>query len=173
MNKLFQKIINLCFNKTFNFILFFILIMFVIQKESINIEDNFNNISNNEIWKFDNSNKNINSLKNNIQIMKYNFYKANKLNKGPTKLGDVLELSLLNVNNKNDNSTENDKIKLYIKLDKKNTLTTLLLNKKIGDTFLINDNVLFANLANLKLDNNKESTITYKVTIVDIVNDNN
>ena len=50
-----------------------------------------------------------------------------------------------------------------------NQLSKILINKKIGDSFFMNGNSLFSSLTNVN-SNNKDM---YKVTIMDIVNDNN
>ncbi len=169
MDKLFQKIVNLCFNRAFNFILFFALIIFLAREEL----DEFSNINQNSLddkieYNKEQGEKIINNISNSIKLAKYGAIKINKTKKTTTELNDSLKLSIKKIDNKKKEIDSNEII-LYVKLDNMNQLSKILINKKIGDSFFMNGNSLFSSLTNVN-SNNKDM---YKVTIVDIVNDNN
>ena len=169
MDKLFQKIVNLCFNRAFNFILFFALIIFLAQEDIIKFQ-NINKTSLDEKIEYnkEQGQKIINSISNSIKLAKYDTIKINKTKKTITELNDTLKLSIKKIDEKKKEIDSNE-ITLYVKLDNMNQLSKILINKKIGDFFFMNGNLLFSSLTNVN-SNNKDM---YKVTIVDIVNDNN
>lgn len=169
MDKLFQKIVNLCFNRAFNFILFFALIIFLAREEL----DEFSNINQNSLddkieYNKEQGEKIINNISNSIKLAKYGAIKINKTKKTITELNDSLKLSIKKIDDKKKEIDSNEII-LYVKLDNMNQLSKILINKKIGDSFFMNGNSLFSSLTNVN-SNNKDM---YKVTIMDIVNDNN
>lgn len=168
MDKLFQKIVNLCFNKAFNFILFFALIIFLAQEDIAKFQ-NINKTSLDEKIEYnkEQGQKIINSISNSIKLAKYSTIKINKTKKTITELNDTLKLSIKKIDEKKKEIDSNE-ITLYVKLDNMNQLSKILINKKIGDFFFMNGNLLFYNLTNFNSNNNM-----YKVTIMDIVNDNN
>lgn len=170
MDKLFQKIVNLCFNRAFNFILFFALIIFLAQ-EDITKFQNINKTSLDEKIEYnkEQGQKIIKNISNSIKLLKYSKINNNKIKRNTTELNDTLKLSIKKIDEKKKEIDSNEII-LYLKLDNMNQLSKILINKKIGDTFLIDRNSLFSSLANLNT--NKDNNM-YKVTIMDIVNDNN
>lgn len=169
MDKLFQKIVNLCFNKAFNFILFFALIIFLAQEDIAKFQ-NINKTSLGEKIEYnkEQGQKIINSISNSIKLAKYGTIKINKTKKTITELNDTLKLSIKKIDEKKKEIDSNE-ITLYVKLDNMNQLSKILINKKIGDFFFMNGNLLFYNSINFNSNNNN----MYKVTIMDIVNDNN
>ena len=171
MAKLFQKLINLCFNRTFNFILFFFIIFFMAQENIVNDKDKINESLIKKIeYNKEKSEETIRHLKNSMQIMKYNAEKHKKIKRNITRLNDNLELSIKLVNNNDNKDIDANEIMLYIELNNQNQLARLLINKKIGDTFFVDGNSLFSSLANLNTNKDKNM---YKITIKDIVNDRN
>ena len=170
MDRLFQKIINLCFNRTFNFILCFVIVAIFAQEDISKFQNtNTDNINDKLAYNKEEGQEILHHINNKIKLMKYSTIKNKKRKKTITELHDNLKLSVKKMDAKN-NEINSSEIILYITLDNTNKLTQLLINKKVGDFFLINGDVLFSSLTNL---NTSKYKGMYKVTIMDIVNDNN